>query len=214
MLTITGSLLAETPAIIVQAFENMAADSIYDYSYTKTENDGETTKLIKFDATLNGDDCWTLISVNDRKPTKDELKDFYKSVSYQGGNRRTMGVNSEKMYDLTKIFEDDTYIEYKFKMYGDDDKDEKMQQKMDNHIVINKADTNIAKITMTLTEPVSPMLSVKMEKMNIDILFTKMNDTGAYRIKQTTMEIAGKFAVFKKIDRTNVTKYFNYELVD
>ncbi len=207
-------MLADTPVFLESAVAKMAADSVYQYSYTKIEDNRDTQKVIKYDASQEGDDCWTLVSVNDRKPTKEEYENFYESISYSDGKgSHSMGIDFDRIYNITKLSESDELINYQFKSRGETKREKKMQQNMRNIVSINKADTAVVSMTMELTQPVSPMISVKMKEMSVEMKFKKMPDTGAYKIKKTTMNMAGSFAIFKKFDKQMVTKYYDYQLV-
>lgn len=206
-------LLAEaTPTIVQTAFDKIAADSVHAYSYKKITQSPEETKIIFHDASKEGDDQWQLISINDQPPTKEELKDFYKQMANTSKEgKKSFSLDSNDMYDFMKISESNGLTTFQCKL--NDEKNKKMMDKVICHISVNHSDSTLQSIKMKLTEPVSPMISVKLDEFSIEMNFQKMLDTGATLLQETKTNIKGKVMVFKDLNQQVTERYYDYKLV-
>ena len=213
ILFVFGSLIfAQTPQIVETAFAKLEADSIYQYSYTKSVQSTENNRIMKYDPTKDGSNCWELVSINGEKPDKKELKAFYKELSNNNEGDNNISFKSEDMRDFALTSETDRNIQYSFAMDGNED--DKMADKLTCTISMDKIDSTITKMSMFITETVSPMVSVKIEEFKIELLFDKLAETGSTILLKTKTCIKGKAMVFKKIDENVVETYFDYKLVE
>jgi len=205
-------LLAETPIMVETALNKLAADSTNQYSYTKKTIATESTRTIKYDPTEKGSDRWELVSVNGQPPTKEEMKSFYEEkAKNEEKNGRSFSVVSDQMRDFSLISETDDMIKYSYRV--ESEKNKKMTEKLLCEMDIYKSDTSLAEITMEITEPVSPMVSVKLEEFRVQMKFDRYQPTGSPVIAQTQTRIKGKAMLFKKIDQNVMEKYYDYQLV-
>ncbi len=206
-------LFAETPAMVETALNKLAADSTNQYSYTKKTIATEETRTIKYDPTEKGSDRWELVSVNGQSPTREVLKAFYKKQANNEGKKgRSFTFDSEEMQDFSLKSETAEMIEYSYRI--ESDKNKKMTEKLICEIAINKSDTSLAAIKMQITEPVSPMVSVKLEKFHVEMNFDRYQPTGSPVLAQTKTRIKGKAMLFKKIDENVMEKYYDYKLIE
>ena len=213
ILIFTCLIFAQTPQIIETAFGKMEADSIYQYSYTKVVQTTENNRVMSYDPTKEGSDCWKLVSVNGNEPGKKDLKAFYKEMSNSGeNNNKSISMGSDDMTNFSVINDFDNNIEYSFNIDGDDD--DKMADALTCTISLNKIDSTITKMTMYITETLSPMLSVKIEEFKVEMIFDKLAETGSTLIQETKTRIKGKAMVFKKINENVTETYYDYKLVE
>jgi hypothetical protein len=202
----------EIPKIVQNCFDKMAADSVHSYAYRKTVSTPEETRIISFDPSLEKGDQWQLLSINGNPPNKKELKKFYKETSYQpDGDQQGNTMTSDDMYDFSVVNETEEEIVFLCKI---ENENEKMQDKMACKIQICKADTTLKSLKMELTEPVSPVISVKLEEFSMEMDFFKMKETGASLIQQASTSVKGKAMLFKELNEQVTERYYDYRLVD
>ncbi|MBN2282230.1 MAG: hypothetical protein JXQ65_16730 [Candidatus Marinimicrobia bacterium] len=212
-LILAGSLLAQTPEIVTAAFEKVNADTVHQYRFKKSVRASDNTQILQYDPTQEGSDCWQLISVNDQPPDKNQLREFYKEMSKNGkDSNKSLSFDTKDMKDFLLLQETSKIMEYAFAINGDED--DKMAENLKCSLCINKSDTTINRIAMLLTEPVSPMISVKIDEFRVEMVFDKIAETGSTLIKETQTRIKGKAMVFKEIDENVTEKYFDYQLVE
>jgi len=213
LLVFSSLIFAQTPEIVTTAFAKMEADSVHQYSYMKSVQSTETLRIMKYDPTREGSDCWELVSINGENPNKKELKAFYKEMSGNSDSKnKSISMDSDDMINFSIVNDLDNHIEYSFNMEGDED--DKMADALTCTISLNKIDSTITKMTMYITETLSPMVSVKIEEFKIEMNFDKLAQTGSTLIQETKTRIKGQAMVFKKIDENVTETYFDYKLVD
>lgn len=201
-----------TPGIVEKAMKNIQDGMDYSYSFKKVTKGKESSRVMTYNPTLDEEDQWELVSIDNRKPNRKELKKFYKKMSRisDKDNKNSMEMSADEMYDFSICNEDDNQIVYQCRM--NDEKNKKMMEKVLCELVINKQDSTMNIIRMNLTEPVSPMISVKLDEFDFEMKFQTMVETGANLIEQTRMKIKGKALIFKKIDENVTEKYYDYQL--
>ncbi len=211
IMILSNSIYADTPEIVKFAFEKLNADSAFIYGYTKSVHNNKEDRIMQHNPSLDGSDCWELISINGKAPNKKELKAFYKEMAPPKDGDENMALSSDDMDNFQIISETDNLVKYKFK--NNTKKNKKMMEKLTCFLSINKVDSSISYIEMGIDKPISPMVSVTLNEFNIQMSFDVLPKTGANILTQTKTRIKGKAFLFKEINENVTEKYYDYKLI-
>lgn len=196
VLALLGSLAAASVAMAMPGYLRSALDGLHTtvpagwaYTLTTVRNDRAITE--RFDPTKSANTQWTLLGIEDRPPTADELSKYQRARSSGPGG---MQANFEKgdidPGSLTLIREDDTRAEYSATFRETSAGSDKMLGHLILRLTVHKQVPHIAAYALELKEPYSPVLGVKMNELRVEVRFSPpASDRPAL-----PMEITSRFA--------------------
>jgi hypothetical protein len=141
------------------------------YTLTTVRNDRSITE--RFDPAKSASTQWTLLGIEDRTPTADELEKYQRARSSGPGG---MQANFEKgdidPGSLTLLREDDIRAEYSGAFRETSAGSDKMLAYLILRLTVHKQAPHITAYTLELKEPYSPVLGVKMNELRVEVRFS------------------------------------------
>jgi len=210
---LSNFLFAQIPEKILEAFNNLEADSIYVYAFHKKTTDPEGSILESYNPNAR-QKKWQLLSVNNQKADPERLKKYQEEMNESDHARREsrrFDFNEKTMQDFQIINETDQVIFYTFRLKPEEN--DKIDE-LKGEITLHKNPGWIERIKVYNQAPFSPALPVKIDTFKMDMKYQRLKDTKAIKLKTIQTRIKARAFVFKKIDTKVTQEYFNYELVE
>lgn len=173
---------------------------------------------------------WTLLSVNDKSPSKKQLKKYAKNKQSEDKQSEKKSSGNNFSIDLKTLIKSGTlvvladnrnYAELGFDVHlpklGDD-----AVGKLKGVLTYNKQQQYIEKVIVTNNDDFSPMFSATVSQLKVSLHFVKLSfkkhDSGKQKSvvlpKQYQMQLKGSFAYFTEIDEISTTTFNHYQKVN
>ncbi len=213
---IAGSFaIAEEPALVEQALQNMEAATVDDWFFTETTVANGTTFVKHHDPTRPEGQRWTLVSVDGREPTDEERKQQAREEAHAAdgdtdedddGEIRAM-IDSDS---LTLIEETASHAMYRFRPVAEDEGDAKLFDHLDATLSVVKAGPYVESLEMRSRESFSPGFGVKMKEFSMRLTFAPAGPEATALPETVNVHIVGRAFLVKKIDETVAVTYSDY----
>ena len=216
---------AETQALyqqeIIQAITDLAdaprREWAVEISHYENEEGDITSSIERFAPNEDDDKQWTLLRINDKTPTKKQLKKFAKQKQERAekkakGNSYSIDFKSLiKQDSLYLLNESELYTVVGFDVYMEDlGKD--AQGKLDGTLSFNKQRNFIEEISIVNSAEFSPLFSASISVFSLIFNFIKLKEV--VLPQQIDMQMKGSFAFFTEIDEVSTTAYSNYQQME
>ena len=186
--------LAENPAYLQEALAAFSVEVPRGWAYTmKTERDSRQT-VERCDPAKPPAEQWTLLMMDGRPPTPEELTKYVKFKSGQtaGPVQATFQKGDIDPGSLTLVSEDAKRAEYTCAFREQAANADKMLGHLLLRLKICKQPAHVEKYTLELSEPYSPVLGVKMHELVADMTFSPPADGRPSLPRRSTSHFRGR----------------------
>jgi len=193
-------------ALFETAIKAITWDFQDDWAFTATSSDKEGDRVGRYDPRLPEDERWTLISIDGRVPTDEEVVEYADSRGDHHFGDDDDDDDDNDAIDMVEpgtlklVEETDDYWLLSFVPTDDDDDDDddevgrKVLESMNGTVKIIKNGEYLAYIDIRNEKPIRPKFGVKMSKFLMRLAFGPAADDGPVVMK--SMDFAIKLSAF------------------
>jgi hypothetical protein len=165
---------AQTPEYAKTALAHFDPNPPARWAYTLETNRNEQSMVERFDPSRPPGGQWTLLRLQDRPPTADELEKYARSrpVAGSGGSQANFQKDDIEPGSLKLIEENETRATFAAAFREQSSGPDKMLGHLDVILTINKTPAYIEGYVLQLKEPYWPVLGVKMNQLRIEARFS------------------------------------------
>ena len=209
-------------ALFESAVENVTWEYPDNWAYTETRRNKDGTQVGRFDPSRPEAERWTLVSVDGRAPTDEEIEEF---IEDKEGERGFMSGDEEdddeedgvrtmvEPGSLELIEETETYWLLRFVPEADDDDEEKFLEKLNGTVRIDKAGQHLEYIDISTDKPVKPVFGVKIRDFNTRFEFGRALDEGPIVPVAFRLRIKGRAYLAIGFDEAQIVEFSDFERV-
>ena len=211
LLFATTAAFAQTPhgsyeALFETAIKAITWDFQDDWAFTATSSGKEGDRVGRYDPRLPEDERWTLVSIDGRVPTDEEVVEYADSRGDHHFGDDDDDDDDNDAIDMVEpgtlklVEETDDYWLLSFVPTDDDDDDDddevgrKVLESMNGTVKIIKNGEYLAYIDIRNEKPIRPKFGVKMSKFLMRLAFGPAADDGPVVMK--SMDFAIKLSAF------------------
>ena len=216
MILVIASAHAETHEELVErAFKSMEPDLSENWSYTQTRRNSAGTFVARFDPRLPEQQHWTLMTVDGREPTDEELEAFLEEKSRrkeQDGEEdedATMYANGS----IELLEETEDYWLFAFRPKTDSDDEAKFMEFVDARLKIEKNGHFVSLVSMRNTDTIKPGKGVKIRKFETELEFEPAYEGGPTVPRSVRSAVQGKAFLVVNIDENEHIEFSDFEPV-
>ena len=211
-------------ALLKTAAKAMDSDYRETWAFTETFDDSESQTIGRYDPSHPIGERWTLIAIDGREPTADEIDDYLSGKTNDSKAQERDEVSDENGNDddisqtvrpdsLTLLEETEAYWLLSFVPAAEDDDDEGLLENLDGTLKIIKDGNYIEFLHMQATKPFKPRFGVKIKEFLTRLQFGPAAEDGP--IVPLSMEVKLKVRAFvlANINESITTTYSDYEYV-
>lgn len=164
---------AEIPAYLRTALASFTPGVPPGWACTITTTRNDDTLVERFDASQAPGVQWTLLQCHGRAPTGEETEKYRQSrpPGTPVGPQANFQKADIEPGSLVLVSEDDERAEFKGGFRQESTGADKMLGHLVLHLTVSKRSPYIAKYTLTLDSPYSPVLGVKMDELQVEASF-------------------------------------------
>mgnify|MGYP000471332356 CR=1 FL=1 len=218
--------LTQAKSLIIQAMKKVESTSLshwkYDVSHYENEEGEVTSSLERHEPNVNNANSsnefnskWQLLQLNDKTPTKKQIKNYLKEKQTRADNKKQgkgLSISLPEIIDLPSLqlvsqtnVQTEMTFDVVIEQLGDD-----AIGKLKGRLRYNNQKEFIETITITNSEDFSAMFGSNITELEMVLEFIQMKNS--VLPKQNNMILKGTFAYFIEIDEVSSAKYFNYDL--
>lgn len=204
------SLAAAVPADFTAALARFHTDGPVGWSFTRTTTSGEKALTEHFDGGKPEFERWSLISTENRTPTDAEIRDYMQRVTRRSaGDRPPRLMDQVATEDAETLADDAKYCVMRFKMKRGEEAD-KTAAFLRVTVSFEKKTGTIDRVTITNTEPFSPLFGVKISEMKTEMTYNLPTETLPSLLQEVTTRVRGR-AFFRSMDEDMSVVYSDYK---
>ncbi len=209
-------------ALFESAVENVTWEYPEDWAYTETRQSNESIQVGRFDPSRPEAERWSLLSVDGREPTTEEIEEF---LEEKDGERGFMsGDEDDEEEDdgvrtmvepgsLQLIEETSTHWLLRFVPEADDEDEEKFLEKLSGTVRIAKDGRHLEYIDISADKPVKPAVGVKIRNFNTRFEFSRTLDEGPIVPVAFRFRIKGRAFLAVGFDEAQMVEFSDFESV-
>ena len=218
VLLLTAPAIAEDyNEIVDRAIANISHDFHQQWAFTESTLEDGVTHVGRYDPGLPEAERWTLISVDDREPTDDEIAEYRDDKSDEfGGDGRDGEIDIVDRNTLELVEETDEYLLFSFTPIEEDGDDEEAQEFMrhvEGTIKIMRDGHYPAYIDLRNRKPVRPAFGVKISNFLTRLEFGPADEGGPIVPQSIDIRIKARALLVISIDETDTTIFSDYSYV-
>lgn len=200
---------AELPNFLKEALAGFATEVPPDYAYTLTTRRGSDVSVERFDPSRPLTEQWTLLQRNQRPATPEENA-RYRSyrISTAPNVRATFTRENIDPASFQLVSETESHAEYRGRFRKDIP--DPMLPRLEIILTVAKQPPAVEHYVLRLTEPFSPVLTVKMLELRLETSLTPPTGVVPALPKRTTSRFRGRIIYFKSIDEDIQTDYADF----
>lgn len=200
---------AELPAYLKEALTRFTPDIPPDYAYTLTTQRGSDISVERFDPSKPIQQQWTLLERNHRPATAEENARYSSyRITVAPNARATFKRGDIDLNSFRLISETATHAEYQGRFR--EDLIDPMLHHLDLFLTVAKHPAAIERFVLQLTEPFSPILSIKMQELRVETVLSPSTNHGSSLPQRTTSRFRGRVLLFKSIEEDVQTAYTDF----
>jgi len=198
-------------ALLEEAIETIEWQIESDWAFTETSLHDEKLWVGRHDPRLEGDDRWTLLSVDGQTPTSKEAreyrhdKDEHEDDSDDGTNRLTTSVEADTLQLI-----DETETHWVFSFVPDMDQEE-LVDSVDATIRIIKDGRYVEFMEIRNTENLEPGWGTKITEFLTRLTFGPAIEGGPIVPYSINIKVTGRALLFINFDEIEVIQYSDFE---
>jgi hypothetical protein len=194
-------LFEEAAAAINWNFED-------EWAFTETRMFDDLPWVARFDPRKPEGERWALISVDERMPTNDELKDFAHDKEDQDTSDSSQRIDIVGVETLELIVETDEYWDFKF--VPEEDEVEFIEN-VDAVLRIRKDGPYLESIDMRNRADIKPGFGTRISTFVMQLQFGPAIDGGPIVPHAMRIEVVGRALLFIGFDETELITYSEFE---
>lgn len=169
----TTATRAELPAHVREALVHFSAELPARWAYTTTTIRKDASTSERYDPSQPTGAQWTLLSFNGRPPSEKELEKYRKlrTANPQPSSPANFQRGDIDPGSLQWVREDAGHVEYEGGFREVSAAADKMLGHLKLRLTVNKLTPHVEKFTLSLREPYSPILGVKMNRLQVEMTF-------------------------------------------
>lgn len=218
-LSVATAATAEDYADIVnRAFAAIDNDYHAAWAFTEAGTEDGVTHVGRYDPRRPAGERWTLLSVDGRQPTGDEIADYLdnKDDYQRNDNDDNDEIELINFESLELVEETDEYWIFSFVPNGDDEEDEmarEFMRQVDATVKIIRDGHYLEYIDLHNDKPIKPAFSVKISRFVTRLTFGPAGDSGPIVPLTVDVQIKGRAMLLVRFDEMESTHYSDYEYV-
>ena len=186
-----------------------------EWAFTEASIEAGTETVARFDPRRPAGERWSLLSVDGREPTQDEIDDFTedKLDDDESGSDDDDEVHTMVEGDsLTLVEETDEYWLFSF-VPSEEDDEEDFAEFMDGTLEIAKDGRYVSSIDIRSDEPFRPRFGVKVNSILTRLTFGPASPDGPIVPQTIDVDIDIRALLLLRIDETVSISFSDYEFV-
>lgn len=205
------ALGAPLPDYLRAALARFSPDAPPGWAYTLATTRNETRMLERHDPALPPATRWSLLEWQGRPPTRDEIEKYARSrpANDSGGSKANFQKNDIEPNSLVLVHEDDSRAEWSGRFRETSTGADKMLGHLTLRLVVDKNNPHIAEYALTLPEPYSPVLGVKMHNLDVLVRFHPPTEDRPALPAIQTSRFTGRIFFFSTREELQIT-YADY----
>lgn len=218
------SLPNDYVALLKTAAKSMDNDYQETWAFTETFDDSESETVGRYDPSHAKGERWTLITIDDREPTADEIDDYLSDKTNDSESQDSEEDSDETSQDddisqtvrpdsLTLLEETETYWLFSFTPAAEDDDDEGVLENLDGTLKIIKDGNYIEYLNMQATKPFKPRFGVKIKEFLTRLSFGPAADGGPIVPLSIEVNLKIRAFVLANVNESITTTYSDYHYV-
>lgn len=213
---------ADTPgpgdhaALLTEAIAALGDDFKRDWAFTETAVQSERTTVGRFDPRRPEGERWTLVTVDGREPTGEEIDEFLSEKAKERGDSGDDGETSVRGMvepDTLRLVEE-TADYWLFSFVPDEDEDgEEFAAAMDGTLRIAKDGRYLEYIDIRNTKPFKPQFGVKINEFMTRLRFGPADGDGAVVPLSVDIKVDVRAFLVKRVRETISITFDEHEFV-
>ncbi len=189
------------------------------WAYTETRSGADGVEIGRYDPSAPEGLQWTLLSVDGRKPTAEELQDYAAERSGDSGFFNSDGEDNDDPAavvspgTLTLLEETAAHWLLGFEPRGDDEEEARFMKKMAGTVRIAKQGRHLEYLDISARKPVSPKLGVKIREFNTRFEFARAIEGGPVVPVAFRFRIKGRAFLAVSFDEMETVEFSDFESV-
>lgn len=169
----TLTALAEIPGYLRAALDSFQPGVPAGWACTLTTTRNDYTLVERFDPSRPVGGQWTLLQYQGRAPTEEEAKKYRKSRPSDSsvGPQANFQKGDVEPGSLTLVREDAERAEFKGAFRDESAGADRMLGHLVLNLTVSKQRPHVEKYTLSLPEPYSPVLGVKMNELQVEAVY-------------------------------------------
>ena len=203
---------ADLPPYLNKALTRFNPSVPADWACTITTVRGSENAVERFDPSRPVEQQWTLLQLNHRPASKEEIaRSSSYHISTSANPRATFTCSDIDLGSLHLISEDQEHAEF-HATFRDDLKDP-ILHRLELQLFVSKTRAVIEKSVLLLTAPYSPILTVKMLELRVETTFDAPSPARPALPIRVTSRFRGRVFLFKSIEEDTETSYSDFTQV-
>lgn len=200
--------------IVRQAFERVEWNPGRSWAYTQSGFEDETLIVSRFDPSRADGERWTLLAVDNRPPTVEEIDAFLEAKQFEQGLPEDDSDVPEmiEFESLQLAAEDDSGWTFSFQPILDGDEAD-FSDRMSGELRVSKATGTLEYVDISNTRSIRPAVGVKIRKLHMRFEFAAAAESGPQVISQITAIVKGGAYLLVSFDETESTRFSDFEYV-
>jgi hypothetical protein len=197
------------PPYVSEALARFSPNLPPDWAYTITTLRGGEISVERFDPSLPVEKQWTLLVLNQRPPTPEENSRYTSyRISTSRSTQPTFLRSDIDLPSLRLLREDDTRAEFHGRFR--EGLEDPMLKNLELFLTIAKQPAAIEKFSIQLTEPYSPVLTVKMLELRVETSLLPPLPDRPDLPQRVTSRFRGRVLLFKSIEEDVESAYADF----
>ncbi len=230
LLTVIGLLLSASAfaddyhSIVQRAFETIHQDFDEDWSFTETATGDGVVTVGRYNARRPAGERWTLMTIDGRSPTDDEIDDYLDDKK-QGRKRGRHGNDSDDSDDSDDDKRDNSALVnfeslelleetadyWLFDFIPEDDDDDEFMRHVNGRIKVIKNGHYVEYVDLRNDKPIRPATGVKISKFVTTLTFGPATEGGPIVPKAVDVAVTGRAMLVYKFEETETIRYSDFE---
>lgn len=219
-LLIAGQALAgEYDAVVERAINAISDDYYREWAFTESILEDDVLFTGRYDPRLPEGSRWTLLSVDGRGPTDEELADYLddKADEYQwnnDGDDRDRDTDMVDFHTLELLEETDEYWIFSFVPSGDDmdgDEEQTFMEQVTATMKIVRDGPYLEYIDLRNEKAIRPAFGVRISDFRVHMTFGPAANGGPIVQKSEDVAIKGRALLLVTFNETESTRYSDFE---
>jgi hypothetical protein len=203
--------------IVNRAFAAINNDFHATWAFTEAETEDGITHVGRYDPSRPAGERWSLISVDGRKPSSEQVEDYLDDKhEFEFSEDDDDDIEIIDFDTLELIEETDDYWIFRFVPNGEDEEDEKAREFMrqvNGTVKVVRDGHYLEYLDMYNEKPIKPAFSVKISRFVTRLTFGPAVDGGPIVPKTVDVQVKGRAALLIRFDESESTHYSDYEYV-
>ncbi len=220
------AVAADYAALFERAVDGVTWTLPDNWAYTETRSNKDGTKVARYDPRLAEGERWSLLAVNGREPTVDEIEAFLEDKAdtddadddKSGEEQEQSGSGTRNRADdmvspgsLTLLEESDAHWLLAFQPSGDDEEDARFMEAMNGTVRIAKDNERLDYIDITNDKPVKPTTGVKIREFLTRFEFAPAFADGPVVPVSFRFRIRGRAFLAVGFDESETLEFSDFE---